>query len=412
MKNGKKWGLLGFGIIASTALLVSFTSDPSDDKKKKYQVIHHENQEIVTYDTIISMDSEYTVEQFLADKGIDSKNVEIINIPNLISEIGEGMNEFIIENEMHGDHHSENVKIICEMGEDGKKVTKKFVNGEEVELSEEELKELEAGHTGEGKQKVFIKHSGNPDEDLHFSEEHNVEIRVEVDDDGNKTIKKVVNGEEVEMTEEELENMHHFKSGENAEMKILLEEGELLELHGLMDGLTEEMEIKIEKMMESLEIENGKHQMIIKMDTDMEGFEDIDMEMFEGGEATFDWISDDEEHHIKLMSTDEDEDFTIVLVTENIDETTQVERKMKVKTSKQSFETFPNPTDGSVTVRFIQEEKVNTAVKITDVNGKVVFKDKLGKFSGTYEKQVDLKKFGAGTYLISIEKDGRVETKQ
>ncbi|MFT5780089.1 MAG: hypothetical protein ACI837_003050, partial [Crocinitomicaceae bacterium] len=42
----------------------------------------------------------------------------------------------------------------------------------------------------------------------------------------------------------------------------------------------------------------------------------------------------------------------------------------------------------------------------------VVFKDKLGKFSGTYEKQVDLKKFGAGTYLISIEKDGRVETKQ
>jgi hemin uptake protein HemP len=399
MKNGKKWGLAGLTVIASTALLVSFTNSPSDEKKKKYQVIHHENQETVTYDTIISMDSKYTVEQFLADKGIESKNVEIIHVPNMISELGERM-------------HGEEVNIICEMDENGNKVTKKFVNGKEVELSPEELKKIESHKATGGENRVIIKRDGSHGSDhggeFRVLDEHNVEIRVEVDDNGNTTITKIENGEEVEMTEEELNNFHAAEGHEGHEMRIFIEDGKTLD----QEGMTEEMEIKIEKMMEGIDTGDGQREIIIKIDSDSENFEGIDMEFFEDGENTFEWISDNQDHQIKLMTSDGDEEFTLVLVTENFDESVKMEHKMRIDTSKESFELFPNPTDGTFTVRFTQDKKAKTDLRITDVNGKVVFEDKLGKFSGTYEKEINLKKFGAGTYLLSIEKDGKVETKK
>ena len=79
MVHTNKTLLTGLGVLAITASLVSFSADKG---KKKYEVIHHSAGKTVTYDTIIPMNSKYTVEAFLADKGIQSENIEIVKIPN------------------------------------------------------------------------------------------------------------------------------------------------------------------------------------------------------------------------------------------------------------------------------------------------------------------------------------------
>src|SRR5690606_38895432 len=96
-------------------------------------------------DTVIPMNSTYTVEAFLADKGIKSENVEIVKIPN-----GKAKMMFIEKNEIDGEHSThnvefkeENIEINVDIDDDGNKTIVKKVNGEVVELTPEEIKEIE-----------------------------------------------------------------------------------------------------------------------------------------------------------------------------------------------------------------------------------------------------------------------------
>lgn len=68
---------------------------------------------------------------------------------------------------------------------------------------------------------------------------------------------------------------------------------------------------------------------------------------------------------------------------------------------------YPNPNNGHFTLLLDQSEKANIAIKITDNQGKIVFQEDVGKFSGKYSKQIDLKKFGLGIYMIMIEQEGK-----
>ena len=47
---------------------------------------------------------------------------------------------------------------------------------------------------------------------------------------------------------------------------------------------------------------------------------------------------------------------------------------------------------------------------VFNASGKNVFKDKLGKFSGTYNKELDLKKHGSGNYIVKITRGDDVTT--
>jgi Secretion system C-terminal sorting domain len=425
MLNKGKLLFGGIGVIATAGLLVSFANSNDDDKKKKYQIIHHENGEMRMHDTIISMNSTYTVENFLADKGIQSENVEIIDMPHM----GEHEMMFIGEEGsegMHGEHimikecskhiehkgDGEMVKIICEVGEDGKMVTKKFVNGEEVELTEKELEQIKM-HKKIDKDHMIIEidsdHINN--EELNFVHEGDgkeIKIICEIDDEGNMSAKKIIDGVEVELTQEELEEMkmhhngdgHHMmikidtdEMGEDMEEMLKQVELELSELDIDMEELEKEIEISIEKIIEESETgEDGEHKMIVKkmvIDEDGEGKENV-------------FIMHDSD--VTWESTGEEEDFTIVIVTENYDVAHEKSRDIKHKDMQTSdLEIYPNPSDGTFTIRINQSEKVKTSINITDVNGKVVFKDNLGKFSGEYKEEIDLKKFGPGTYIINIQ---------
>ncbi len=383
MNSIKKTAFVCGALIASGLLLTSFTNENGGDKNKKYQIIHHAGGETVEYDTVIPMSSSYTPEQFLADKGISSENVEIIEIPS-ISELNCEVRELktiVREFELDADHLSKEVELNVEVDDDGNMTVKKTVNGVEVEVTEEELKEIESS---EGKHATMIKMRFD-DHEAGENEER-IEISVEVDNDGNKTITKTVNGEQVEMTEEELENLHITEMMSGDDINIFID-GDFPE------GLEDEMkvlEIELEKLME----EGDENVKIITRRIEVNS---------DGDDNNFEWDSEGSEHRVIVMSSDDQEDFTVVIVTENYDEATSGNTKMRFNLSSEEMDVYPNPNDGIFKIRYESDEDKKTTIRVNDATGKEVFQEKLGKFSGKYEKELNLKSFGSGMYTITIQ---------
>src|SRR5690606_6327308 len=92
--------------------------------------------------------------------------------------------------------------------------------------------------------------------------------------------------------------------------------------------------------------------------------------------------------------------------------TTRTSKKAERGVMNEPISVYPNPNKGTFTVAFNQAEKLQTSVEITDMNGKVVFKDKPGSFSGRYEKEVNLHKYGAGTYVVTVHQGDEVSVRK
>lgn len=376
MIQKRKWAIAGLGIIAFAGTLVSFTNGNDNGKMKRYQIIHSTNGETIHYDTVIPMNSSYSVEDFLADKGIKSDNVEIIALPSVkngaiyINEEGNHTMISGIEEKMTWStdaNAGEEVKIICEVGEDGKMVTRKLINGEEVEMTEAELESIKVHSDGEGKQVVINVESG-------------------------------------EMNEADLEKLMK-------ELKI-----ELKDLDVNIDELTKEIEISVEKTIESNEA--GEQTVIIRKQIngseEDKGDKKGEQVFIMDGNENINWQSEDGQMHIEMITTDSDTEHTLVLVTENYDpsESNTPETNVRMQLSENRVSVYPNPSSGMVTVHLNQTEKLKTRIEISDAQGKVVFKDNLGNFSGEYTKELDLKKHGAGTYIIQIEQGNQVSSEK
>jgi hypothetical protein len=387
--------LAGSALLASTALLVSFAQGNDDDKKKKYQIIHHSNGETITHDTVVPMSSSYTPKQFLKDKGISDEDAKIITIPSIpeIDMDGKMMKTFVHEMdfETDGEGSDEMVEITVEMDEDGSMKTKKLLNGVEVELTEEELQEIKTHHGEHGKMiQVHI-----DDENIKEMDER-IEISVEVDDEGNRTVKKMVNGEEVEVTDDELQNIdiEFIELMDGEDLNVFISE----ELEGEMQDL----ELKIEKIIEDVVD-------IDKLAEDEVQFITKRIEINSDGKD-INWESIDGDHEVKVIMTGDDEDHTIVLVTENYDESSSTD--VNIMKSSEDMDVYPNPNDGTFKIRYKSDDKKKTSISITDASGKQVFQEDLGKFSGSYEKEINLKEFGSGLYTVTIQNGDNKEVKK
>lgn len=66
---------------------------------------------------------------------------------------------------------------------------------------------------------------------------------------------------------------------------------------------------------------------------------------------------------------------------------------------------YPNPSAGKFNLEFTLQERGDTQVEVLDINGKVIFSDKLKGFTGSYKKEIDLPET-AGVYLINITQNG------
>ncbi|MFK7784447.1 MAG: T9SS type A sorting domain-containing protein [Crocinitomicaceae bacterium] len=416
MNSIKKIALVGGVLVTSSALLLSFTGDnEGKDKKKKYQIIHVSNGETVTYDTIVDMSSSYTPEQFVADKGISSDNLEIVKIPNMdgiqseMKTVVHSMEDMEFELERTGEElekvikmhldskefgeSDEEVQISIEIDDDGNRSIKKTVNGEEVEITEEELNDFQIMQLEDAgdMEKVIKMHIDS--KELGESDEK-VQISIEVNDEGNRTITKTINGEEVEVTEEELNDFQIMQLEEAGDIQLILESV-------INEELTEKLEalqIELESIMEELEEGDKSVKVITKH-----------IEIDSDHESDFEWESTDGEHEIKVLTMGNSGDHTIVLVTENYDES---DANVSFENSNKELDIYPNPNDGTFKIRYNSDDKKKTSITVTDASGKKVFNEDLGKFSGSYEKEINLKEFGSGMYTVTIESGNDTEVQK
>jgi hypothetical protein len=73
---------------------------------------------------------------------------------------------------------------------------------------------------------------------------------------------------------------------------------------------------------------------------------------------------------------------------------------------------YPNPTAGEVNLSFTLREKGTLTIRVMDPNGKVVFKDRVPRFSGTYNRSIDLVGKASGLYFLTIEQNGKSITRK
>ncbi|MCC7465411.1 MAG: PDZ domain-containing protein [Saprospiraceae bacterium] len=76
-----------------------------------------------------------------------------------------------------------------------------------------------------------------------------------------------------------------------------------------------------------------------------------------------------------------------------------------------ALEAFPNPTYGTVNIRF-EAEAAPTTVRIYDLEGKMVYTKELPQFSGSFAEQVNLFGNKAGNYVVSVQQGDVVRTRQ
>lgn len=73
---------------------------------------------------------------------------------------------------------------------------------------------------------------------------------------------------------------------------------------------------------------------------------------------------------------------------------------------------YPNPSDDAINIQFQMTKKADAEVKISNMLGQVIFNEELKDFSGEYNKAINLKDHGKGTYILQISQGKRITTRK
>jgi hypothetical protein len=289
---------------------------------------------------------------------------------HMIIELNDGGEEHVFIMEFEDDMDME---VQVEVDEDGTRHY--FLNGEE--LTEEEFhKQMAEQHE---KHMVIMQEFDHADvkgqyERIMLMEEdgEEKEVRVEVDDEGNKHV--WINGEEVDPDELE-ETSFQFWHGEDGK-EVIVEE---MHVGGkdhkviILKELDEEGDVEfIREGNEVIEVRHG-NQMVFMVRVEVEDANEDELEMLEQGNQSFVGGS--------LLEADE-------------------------------FKLYPNPSDGEINVEFHLTNKGRTSIQIFDQSAKLVFEEDLGRFEGSWSKKIDLSNFGSGVYFLNLIQGDKAMTKK
>ncbi len=75
------------------------------------------------------------------------------------------------------------------------------------------------------------------------------------------------------------------------------------------------------------------------------------------------------------------------------------------------YQAFPNPTFGRVRIQF-EGEAVPTNLQISDMTGKVVYRQQMNRFDGYYDKELNLDNATPGTLIVTIRQGDKVTAKK
>ena len=238
-------------------------------------------------------------------------------------------------------------------GKDG--VMKMVVNGEEMEIKVRDIhkhlekmhEDIDFIHDESGNVEIMIK----SDED--GEEAHTVKIIKTVDDNGNVTMKKIVDGEEMEIDEADMKKMHG-----GHKMMFIGDDGSVTKMKG-------NHEMTIDVNVDSKKGEKSKHIVII------------------------------------TKMTSDDKTAKKIPAVEGLD-------KKELSINKLKFS--PNPNDGKFDLSFKLNKKEPVLIKIFDVQGKEVYSEIVVDFEGKYSNNIDISDNGEGIYILQIVQDDKAST--
>ena len=238
-------------------------------------------------------------------------------------------------------------------GKDG--VMKMMVNGEEMEIKVDDIHkhlgkmhgDMDFVHDESGNVEIMIK----SDED--GEEPHTVKIIKTVDDNGNVTMKKIVDGEEMEIDDADLKKMH-----KGHKMMFIGDDGSVTKMKG-------NHEMTIDVNVDSKDGKQSKHIVIITK------------------------MSSDDKAAKKIPSV------------AGLDKKALAINKLKFS---------PNPNDGKFDLSFKLAKKEPVLIKIFDVQGKEVYSEIVADFDGKYLNNIDIRDNGEGIYILQIVQDDKAST--
>lgn len=342
-------GLIAIGLVG---LVFSFTyKNGKKAKGKKYEVVRSVDGKLNTYDTIVSIDSDYTPENYLNDLGFSEDNhIKIINL-------SEHLNELNIEIEEHVDGGEHQMVF----------VTKDSINCHSISNSDEPhaiFIKKEIRTVKDGKEETVIEINGD---DTHFNIDSIIALHSEGHDGKSVHFAKaiIINDSVMEHT---------------GDMKFI--------------RINEDENNKNGQIHKEIKVEIIGHEDSIKIISG-DDFKILDENVFiheMGDDAkTFD-----------VEMTRGHENFTIVLVTEINNMNEPKNRKIE-KESGVDLKVYPNPARSNAQLELNFNEKATTVIQVTDMNGKIVYNSNLGELSGTYRHEFDLTDWSKGVYIIDIQ---------
>lgn len=101
----------------------------------------------------------------------------------------------------------------------------------------------------------------------------------------------------------------------------------------------------------------------------------------------------------------------IILIKENAADI-QIDIDTDNTLNLDEIDLFPNPNNGTFTVRFTTESKAPTTIWVIDVSGKEVYREVIQDFNGRYDNRIDISNQAKGTYFLNINQGDKIYTEQ
>ncbi|MFT4679218.1 MAG: hypothetical protein ACI9RU_001605 [Litorivivens sp.] len=419
-------------MLALSAGFVAFTAQKDSNDLTKVSVVHHEGNQVTVLDTVFDPATGYTVEQFLLDHGMNPDETDIINTDDLegahVHDLGHDvwfMDAKCSEGDVHmikqrtvgkgerqfssEDGEMREVRVEKIVDGEGNVTLRQFVNGEEVEPTEGEMFRIYSDEDGSHPQgNVMIIET----EDQEGDGEMIIERRVFHADGDSDTSQ-----EKLEEMIEKIKKEHGVTGDGDEKVIVVMDKTYSSEVNAidLPEGAPKlEVEVEVEKTVNDdgeeqilmwingEEVDPADHENLMNIE-EGDGEFIIDIEMTdEDGENH--WIVNGEDSHEIIIEMPGESGYTIAIVS-SVSEGESVEIKNKVEKQELAISDLrfsPNPNGGQFNLSFTLPEKGRTELVIYDLQGKRVYEESLGKFTGEYNNQIDLSSAGPGTYILNI----------
>lgn len=244
--------------------------------------------------------------------------------------------------------------------------------------------------------------------------EKTMDVKVKLDEDGEKSYTITINGEEVEADGEHNIFIKKIGGDENSEThKIWVDEdGNTTKLKSdnvfffSDEELTDEEKAEIEKMKEQ-----GKANMFFFK-------EDNNETLHEAGDHTEKHFTID----VKSIDGDGTEMIKVIKINCFIEdlhfEDEEALRKAGLHEARENnlivddLSFYPNPNDGRFNLGFETKEKGDVDIRIVDIQGKGIYRKNLIDFQGNYKDQIDISANPQGVYFLSISQNGKAVNKK